>query len=154
MSKTEGNRKISFWHICIAFIIVILCTYILLILAIYVGIWWFLAIALPLKFLIDFIPNSSKDDPPPVLPPDGCTNEKAPLGLRETKIESPPAIPLHLLKKSGARIGPCSGQQALDMISSGNLNWDDLCWKEGMAEWAPLHTVLEPPANEPPATGV
>ena len=57
---------------------------------------------------------------------------------------------LHFILKSGARIGPCSGQQALEMISSGKLNWDDLCWKEGMAEWAPIHTVLERPAHVPP----
>ena len=43
--------------------------------------------------------------------------------------------------KSGQQSGPYTLEQVQNMVRSGLLSAADLGWHEGMAEWAPLHTI-------------
>jgi uncharacterized RDD family membrane protein YckC len=53
--------------------------------------------------------------------------------------------------KSGQQSGPYTLEQVQNMVRSGLLSAADLGWHEGMAEWAPLHTIaglgVSPPAD-------
>jgi len=54
--------------------------------------------------------------------------------------------------KSGQQSGPYTLEQVQNMVRSGLLSAADLGWHEGMAEWAPLHTIAG--LGVPPPTGV
>ncbi len=54
--------------------------------------------------------------------------------------------------KAGQQSGPYSVEQVQSMVRSGLLSAADLGWHEGMAEWAPLHTIVG--LGVPPPTGV
>jgi hypothetical protein len=50
------------------------------------------------------------------------------------------------------QIGPLSESDIRQKLSAGDLDADDMAWKEGMAGWQPLRTVLDPqPASRPDA---
>jgi uncharacterized RDD family membrane protein YckC len=55
--------------------------------------------------------------------------------------------------KAGQQSGPYTVEQVQNMVRSGLLSAADLGWHEGMAEWAPLHTIaglgVPPPTNGP-----
>lgn len=53
--------------------------------------------------------------------------------------------------KSGQQSGPYTLEQVQNMVRSGLLSAADLGWHEGMAEWAPLHTIAG--LGVPPPTG-
>jgi uncharacterized RDD family membrane protein YckC len=53
--------------------------------------------------------------------------------------------------KSGQQSGPYTVEQVQNMVRSGLLSAADLGWHEGMAEWAPLHTIAG--LGVPPPTG-
>ena len=53
--------------------------------------------------------------------------------------------------KSGQQSGPYTVEQVQNMVRSGLLSAADLGWHEGMAEWAPLHTIVG--LGVPPPTG-
>lgn len=57
--------------------------------------------------------------------------------------------------KAGQQSGPYTVEQVRDMVRSGLLGAADLGWHEGMAEWAPLHTIaglgVPPPTDGPAA---
>jgi uncharacterized RDD family membrane protein YckC len=53
--------------------------------------------------------------------------------------------------KAGQQSGPYTVEQVRDMVRSGLVSAADLGWHEGMAEWAPLHTIAGlgvPPPTE------
>nr|WP_320133848.1 DUF4339 domain-containing protein [uncultured Holophaga sp.] len=58
----------------------------------------------------------------------------------------------HYVQK-GKTFGPVPEEQLRSLLTSGGLFWDDLVWREGMAEWLPARQAPEllaaPP--EPPA---
>ncbi len=51
-------------------------------------------------------------------------------------------------------MGPVPEEQLRAMLASGDLYWDDLIWREGMADWLPARQVTElvgaPPSPPPP----
>jgi uncharacterized RDD family membrane protein YckC len=53
--------------------------------------------------------------------------------------------------KSGQQSGPYTVEQVQNMVRSGLLSAADLGWHEGLAEWAPLHTIAG--LGVPPPTG-
>jgi uncharacterized RDD family membrane protein YckC len=53
--------------------------------------------------------------------------------------------------KSGQQSGPYTVEQVQNMVRSGLLSAADLGWHEGMAEWAPVHTIAG--LGVPPPTG-
>jgi len=53
--------------------------------------------------------------------------------------------------RGGQQSGPYTEEQVRDMVRSGLLSAADLGWHEGMAEWAPLHTIAG--LGVPPPTG-
>ena len=54
----------------------------------------------------------------------------------------------------GVQSGPFQESTIQSMISSGEVNQDDLCWTTGMSEWQPIHVVisLSVSAQEQPMT--
>lgn len=52
---------------------------------------------------------------------------------------------------NGAQQGPYPETQIAEMIASGQLQRTDLCWTEGMSDWAALESVISlPPVLPPP----
>jgi hypothetical protein len=49
----------------------------------------------------------------------------------------------------GVQSGPFPESTIQSMIFSGEVKQADLCWADGMAEWQPLHSVIEPPPPLP-----
>lgn len=45
--------------------------------------------------------------------------------------------------KDGKQTGPFEESEVLRQIREGILSPNDLCWREGMAEWQPIDTVLD-----------
>lgn len=56
---------------------------------------------------------------------------------------------LHLLKND-LKLGPYTREHVANMLKIGQLSWDDVCWSEGMTDWAPLSTVMARPSSVPP----
>ncbi|MBP1628698.1 MAG: hypothetical protein H6Q00_3173 [Holophagaceae bacterium] len=50
----------------------------------------------------------------------------------------------------GQSMGPVPEEQLRSLLASGELYWDDLVWREGMAEWLPARQVSELVAALPP----
>lgn len=62
----------------------------------------------------------------------------------------------YFIGKDGKQLGPFSDEQVRAKLASGEVNYDDLGWHEGMAEWKPLRTLFAPSSPQPftpPATG-
>lgn len=53
----------------------------------------------------------------------------------------------------GQSVGPVPEEQLRALLASGDLYWDDLVWREGMADWLPARQVTElvgaPPSPTP-----
>jgi hypothetical protein len=54
--------------------------------------------------------------------------------------------------ETNERRGPVTEAALREILGSGRITPDTLVWKQGMANWAPLHTAL-PPGGPPPLTG-
>jgi hypothetical protein len=54
-----------------------------------------------------------------------------------------PSAPCWYYALDGQPLGPCTGEQILALVKSGELSRDDNIWREGMAEWLPIDQVLE-----------
>ena len=55
--------------------------------------------------------------------------------------------------KDGNQVGPFEESEVLRRIAEGALSPNDLCWREGMADWQPIDTVLNvvsPKPSPPP----
>ena len=46
------------------------------------------------------------------------------------------------ITRDGQQYGPFSKEVCLSALTSGQLLNNDMAWREGMAEWSPLHCVL------------
>lgn len=46
--------------------------------------------------------------------------------------------------KNGQQTGPYDDALLAAQLSAGQISYDDMAWKEGMAEWKPLRTILPP----------
>lgn len=56
----------------------------------------------------------------------------------------------HHITKDGKQSGPYSIDEIRELIASGELTEDDLCWAQGMTEWEPIRRMLSPGTNMPP----
>ena len=56
------------------------------------------------------------------------------------------------IAKDGKQTGPFEESEVLRRIAEGVLSPNDLCWREGMADWQPIDTVLNvvSPRSSPP----
>lgn len=52
-------------------------------------------------------------------------------------------MPQIYITKTDERFGPFSAEDILPLIQNGHFAWDDLAWREGFEDWAPLHQVVE-----------
>ncbi len=50
----------------------------------------------------------------------------------------------YFIGKNGQQSGPFEESVIREQLASGALSYDDLIWREGMAAWAPVHTVFSP----------
>ncbi len=57
-------------------------------------------------------------------------------------------------KDRGERMGPVSEEDLCGMLSRGELHSTDMVWKEGMADWAPIHKCPEFNPSVPPRDAV
>jgi hypothetical protein len=62
------------------------------------------------------------------------------------------------IHKNGKQLGPLSEEEVMKMLRSGSLGHEDLGWSPGMAEWQPLHLILnlriQPTQLPPPISGI
>lgn len=49
------------------------------------------------------------------------------------------------LHQNGEQVGPYTEEQIAAMVSSGAIERDDVIWREGLADWQPIHTVVSLP---------
>jgi hypothetical protein len=49
------------------------------------------------------------------------------------------------------QIGPLTEEEIRQKLSAGELDQNDIAWKEGMAGWQPLRTILDPQTGSSPA---
>jgi hypothetical protein len=56
---------------------------------------------------------------------------------------------IHVVHNS-EQIGPLSEEDIRQKLSAGELDPNDMAWKEGMAGWQPLRTVLDPQTGSSP----
>lgn len=54
------------------------------------------------------------------------------------------------LHQNGEQAGPYSEKQIAAMLVSGAITRDDIVWREGLADWQPLHSVLNVPQTVAP----
>jgi hypothetical protein len=54
------------------------------------------------------------------------------------------------ITKNGNQIGPYTEEVVHNKLTTGELNSNDLCWTEGMAQWEPLYQTIPLPATVPP----
>jgi TM2 domain-containing membrane protein YozV len=47
------------------------------------------------------------------------------------------------IAKSGQRTGPFTIEQVADLIRKGEYSMGDLAWREGMAQWTPIHQITD-----------
>jgi len=58
------------------------------------------------------------------------------------------------ISKNGNQFGPFAEEEVRRKLAIGDLNGRDLCWTDGMAQWAPIHQVMSlPPTVPPPPLG-
>jgi hypothetical protein len=53
--------------------------------------------------------------------------------------------------REGRQYGPFAAEQIPAMLAEGQIQPDDLCWTEGMAEWQPVSTVFRTSPGAPPS---
>lgn len=53
------------------------------------------------------------------------------------------------IAKDGKQTGPFEEAEVLRQIAAGVISPNDLCWREGMAEWQPIATVLNVASQTP-----
>tara|TARA_R110002096_G_scaffold42144_15_gene113786 strand:+ start:15759 stop:16457 length:699 start_codon:yes stop_codon:yes gene_type:complete len=56
-----------------------------------------------------------------------------------------------LISRNNEQFGPYSVDEIEQHLQSGAIANDELAWREGLAEWMPLHTVLPPKVETPQA---
>jgi hypothetical protein len=56
----------------------------------------------------------------------------------------------YLIWQNGAQIGPFDDAQVRQMLADGRIKGDDLAWRDGLAEWAPIATLLAAAQAAPP----
>ena len=54
------------------------------------------------------------------------------------------------LSQKNERVGPFDEAQVRAAMASGTASPDDLAWRDGMADWAPLHTLFPSATPLPP----
>ncbi len=59
----------------------------------------------------------------------------------------------YFIGKDGKQLGPFDTQQIRDQLNAGQVGYDDLVWREGMAAWAPVRTEF-PPLDARPFPGL
>jgi len=52
--------------------------------------------------------------------------------------------------KDGQQLGPFSEEEVRSKLISGTITYSDLIWREGMAAWAPIHTIITPLGHSSP----
>jgi hypothetical protein len=57
---------------------------------------------------------------------------------------------IHILR-DGKQIGPFTEETVQSLLKQGNILINDLAWSPGLTGWSPLHAVLYPAAQPPPA---
>jgi hypothetical protein len=57
-------------------------------------------------------------------------------------VAAPSAPPTLYIARNGQQEGPLTEEQVRSEIAAGRLTMADLGWREGMADWAPLSTIL------------
>lgn len=55
----------------------------------------------------------------------------------------------YYVASEGKQTGPFEEAEILRRIEDGTLTSNDLCWREGMADWRPISTVLSGAAQQP-----
>ena len=50
------------------------------------------------------------------------------------------------LHQNGEQVGPYTEEQVAAMVASGAITRGDIVWREGLADWQPIHTVINLPA--------
>jgi hypothetical protein len=50
------------------------------------------------------------------------------------------------LHQNGEQVGPYTEEQLAAMVASGAISRGDIVWREGLADWQPIHTVINLPA--------
>lgn len=60
----------------------------------------------------------------------------------EAEPVAPPEGPTYFIFVNGEKKGPFSRAELRDLLKSGEVNLDDSCWTEGMAEWKTLSSVI------------
>jgi len=53
------------------------------------------------------------------------------------------------ISKNGEQSGPFTDEQLEERLNAGKISYDDMSWKEGMAEWQPLRQIVAPPVPPP-----
>lgn len=52
------------------------------------------------------------------------------------------------ITKAGEQFGPFPSDQITALIENGHFAWDDLAWRDGFEQWAPLHQIYQDLAGE------
>lgn len=54
----------------------------------------------------------------------------------------------YYVARNGEKAGPFEEAEILRQVDEGAISPSDLCWREGMADWRPIATVLNVTSQE------
>jgi len=55
----------------------------------------------------------------------------------------------YFIGKNGKQLGPFTSEQVRTKLSSGEVNYEDLGWHDGLSEWKPLRILFSPLTSSP-----